>query len=376
MDEKPESARENAEETSDMTPAETCGAAPGEAAAAGAESAPLSPGLAREARSCFSRVGWTYFLIFGAAVLAQLGLLAAARAWAPALLESDWSIWIAALAPIYLIGLPLGWRVLRRLPADAPRAGALGFGGLLRFLAMSVTVMYLGNILGLAVNFGLSALLGKTFSGSPLAGLLQGTDLWKNVLFVVLLAPAMEELIFRKLLCDRIRVYGEKTAILVSGLVFGLYHGNLSQFFYAAGLGMIFAYVYLRTGRLRYTIILHSVINFLGGVASVFLLQNVDLEQLTQLGQYAAGDTRAMLEILRKNLLPLIGLSAYGSVISAMFIVGLVFLISGRKKAVFLPAERELPRTGRAKLVLANPGMLAYALCTVGFMVYVVLKGA
>ena len=68
----------------------------------------------------------------------------------------------------------------------------------------------------------------------------------------------LEEFIFRKMVIDRIWQYGEKIAVVTSALIFALFHINLFQFFYALGIGLIFAYVYLRTGKLRYTIIMHA----------------------------------------------------------------------------------------------------------------------
>ena len=53
---------------------------------------------------------------------------------------------------------------------------------------------------------------------------------------------------------------------MINGLCFGLFHGNLAQFFYTAILGMILAYVYIRTGKILYTMGIHACLNFLGGV--------------------------------------------------------------------------------------------------------------
>ena len=57
------------------------------------------------------------------------------------------------------------------------------------------------------------------------------------------------------------RRYGEKTAIVFSALAFALFHMNLFQFFYAFGLGLIFGYVYTRTSRLRYSVLMHMLID-------------------------------------------------------------------------------------------------------------------
>ena len=45
---------------------------------------------------------------------------------------------------------------------------------------------------------------------------------------------------------NKIRMYGDKVAIITTAIMFGLFHANFSQFFYAVGLGVIFAYVTLK----------------------------------------------------------------------------------------------------------------------------------
>lgn len=53
--------------------------------------------------------------------------------------------------------------------------------------------------------------------------------------------------------------------------MFGMAHGNFSQFFYAFGIGILWAYVYAKTGKVRYTIGFHMLFNLLGGVITVEL---------------------------------------------------------------------------------------------------------
>ena len=111
------------------------------------------------------------------------------------------------------------------------------------------------------------------------------------LLVAVIIGPIAEELIFRKFLLDRIAGYGQITAMLMSGLIFGLAHGNFFQFFYAFAIGVIFAWVYLRTGRIRYTMLLHMMINFCGSLIPLGLLKVVEMNpilgSLLALGQLA-----------------------------------------------------------------------------------------
>ena len=61
------------------------------------------------------------------------------------------------------------------------------------------------------------------------------------------------------------------------GLFFALFHGNFYQFFYALLLGMVFAWLYSSTGRIRYNIMLHMLINLMGGVLPIMMSPGMDL---------------------------------------------------------------------------------------------------
>jgi len=58
-------------------------------------------------------------------------------------------------------------------------------------------------------------------------------------LLVSIGAPVCEELIFRKMLVTRALKYGEGVAILLSGLVFGLFHGDLNQIYVCLWIGIV-----------------------------------------------------------------------------------------------------------------------------------------
>lgn len=77
-----------------------------------------------------------------------------------------------------------------------------------------------------------------------------------------ILVPIAEELIFRGLILNRLKC-GMKTwnAILLSALLFGIYHMNLVQFIYAAIVGVLLACVYEKYQRLLVPILFHAVAN-------------------------------------------------------------------------------------------------------------------
>ena len=184
---------------------------------------------------------------------------------------------------MYLISMPLMMLLIRRVPAVSVEKHPMTFLQWLTAFFMCYAIMYLGNLVGLGLTFVIGMV-----KGSPVDNALVdiATDIspWTALVIMVLCAPVFEELIFRKLLIDRTVKYGEKTAVLFSGIFFGLFHGNLNQFAYAFGLGIFWGFIYVKTGKIRYSICMHMAVNFLGSVASVFLLKSVAYEELIEVG--------------------------------------------------------------------------------------------
>ena len=88
-------------------------------------------------------------------------------------------------------------------------------------------------------------------------------------IMVSFLAPIFEELVFRKFIIDRTRRYGEFAAIMYSSIAFGLFHCNLYQLFYAFAIGLVLGYVYVKTGNVLLTIIIHLIVNTSSSLAPI-----------------------------------------------------------------------------------------------------------
>jgi len=72
-----------------------------------------------------------------------------------------------------------------------------------------------------------------------------GSDSVSMFLYASFFGPVSEELIFRGAGLRAFEKYGKIFAILMSSLLFGLFHGNFPQFFFATFVGIIFSYVTL-----------------------------------------------------------------------------------------------------------------------------------
>lgn len=87
------------------------------------------------------------------------------------------------------------------------------------------------------------------------------------VLSIAVLGPAIEELVFRRIIIDECTVYfkgRQWAAILLSAILFGVIHMNPAQMAFAAGAGIIFGWIYCRTGSMLPGFVGHVINNSIG----------------------------------------------------------------------------------------------------------------
>lgn len=94
---------------------------------------------------------------------------------------------------------------------------------------------------------------------------LNGSVLFNTFTFIsaVILAPIFEELIFRGMILQVLSKYNKVFAILVTSLLFGLLHLNMTQAVPAFFMSLILCYMCLKTDSLLVTILAHAGNNLL-----------------------------------------------------------------------------------------------------------------
>ena len=271
-------------------------------------------------------------------------------------IQRDYNIEFAvAMIPTYLIGYPVSYLIIGdgndKRAIEKRRMKPSHF-----FIAFLIgyALMMIGNIIGMIVTYGIGVIKGEPVTNA-LQDIVMDSNIWIISIYTVLFAPVLEELLFRKFLCDRIVKYGQGITILLSGLMFGLFHGNFNQFFYAFFLGSFLAFLYVKTGNIKYTIGLHMMVNFIGSVVGGLFLQYVDLENLTPV---------SILYTLLYEVL-IFGISIAG------FVLLLVNMSKFRVYERFNPAEKDL----RYKLALVNVGMILYYALFLALMIVEALFG-
>ena len=94
---------------------------------------------------------------------------------------------------------------------------------------------------------------------------LNGSVLFNTFTFisVVILAPIFEELIFRGMILNTLTKYNKMFAIIVTSLLFGLLHLNITQAIPAFFMSLVLCYMYVQTDSMLVTILAHAGNNFL-----------------------------------------------------------------------------------------------------------------
>ena len=302
----------------------------------------------------FSSLGLMYF--FGALIIigVQVAVSMLVLAFAPSLLDNPNLSLLVSMLPTYAIAFPLTSLLIRQVPGVQMKKHNMKPTQLLGAFAISYALMYLSNLAGQFFTNIIGIIKGSPVDDA-IADLVSELNPLTALFVMVLLAPALEEWIFRKLLVDRTIRYGEGTAIFLSGLMFGLFHGNLNQFVYTFLVGAFWAFIYVKTGRLRYTIYLHMALNFMGSVGSLFFLDAIS----TLEGGFSAMNG---FHFLLGMLLPLAIVIPYLIVVFGLVISGIVLLVTNWKRFRLIPAELFIPKEKRFSVIFLNVGMILYVL--------------
>ncbi len=223
--------------------------------------------------------------------------------------------------------------VLKTLPEYEGAGEKFGIGKFFAALTACFAIGMVGNLIGSAMLAIWNGLTGFE-AGGEVDAIIESADGFILVLMVGVCAPFLEEFFFRKLLIDRLRGHGELAAILLSAVFFGLFHGNFSQFFYAAGLGVLLGYIYAKSGSFLSVFLLHAAFNCLSGLLPTFLL----------------GEENEMLYMI------------YTVVYLVVVVLGLIFAIFGATQARFQKSEPAISSDRAVSAACLNGGVIAAVL--------------
>lgn len=252
--------------------------------------------------------------------------------WTGVLVQYVFSIGLPFLAVI-----PMTW-FLRSDRRPAQKLSAEVWGSAL-FMALGLG--YIFNFLGVFLDSFISI-----FTGVPAGDMNPVMDALDAltpgmVIYTCLVAPFMEELLFRGVLLRKARRFGDRTAVVFTAVMFGLMHGNLNQFLYAVVIGLVLGYLAVRTNRILYNVLLHMAVNSF----SMLLVMVED-------GLYALGLSWAAAAFSFASCLMVLLLIAAGIYF---------FFRDGRRYWWQMGQQNGVP-TSYKKYVYLNPGFLFYVI--------------
>lgn len=152
------------------------------------------------------------------------------------------------------------------------------------------------------------------------------------LVLLLIFNPVVEEFVFRHLFASRLLKHGERFYILASAYCFAVLHGasvGLVHIVYTFILGLIWAYLTVKSGSPLLAVLMHAVSNLFNAV---------------------------IIQLLSSQLM---ALAVYSLAIMALGVVGIVLYIKNRKKLV-LDGSSGLMDKQAVKDVFTNRGVLIY----------------
>lgn len=158
---------------------------------------------------------------------------------------------------------------------NGSRSDRLPSGGQGRFFLLTV-ILAASSAVGLNIFLALTGLVQNAAGYQEVAQRQYGVTFGVGLFLYVLVSPLAEEVVFRGVIYNRLRrifygvgneikLYGEQgrlvLAMVLSGLLFGIYHGNLVQGIYGGCMGVLISYMYERTHSFYVPCLFHAVAN-------------------------------------------------------------------------------------------------------------------
>lgn len=204
-----------------------------------------------------------YYLVYNAAFVLLFFLLKGVAGLAggewPQRLETQQAAVTGILGGLsMLIGiLPLGKSLQEELAQNASETDRRSLSDGLLTVAAGFT-----SSVGLNILFSLSGAAQQSESYQSVAKDQYAVPLIVGILLYGIVSPLAEEVVFRGILFNRMRKdFPPGMAILLSGVLFGLYHGNMVQGIYGTLMGVLMAYLYERMGRFEIPCLFHMTAN-------------------------------------------------------------------------------------------------------------------
>ena len=313
----------------------------------------------RELRKTSCGLGWAFFAaLVSPFLLAQIGKFFLQAIGYPSSGSNGFGglspilyyLFSGAIYSLFLIVPFAVYLLIKRLPvAEVLPFEHVSVGNAVACVCFGLAACMLANI---PANIVAAFLESIGFSGNmpsePKTDILSANIIY--AIGVMIIPPLVEEFVFRGVILNRLRKFGDGFAIFGSALLFGMFHGNFIQIPFAFVVGLVLALIVVRTGNLWITVAIHAINN---GFSLLYEF----------LGRYQGKEFAT---------------SVTNRIWLAFIVFGLIALIIlCKKNKRFFNTDRPatfMPLSTRFGAMLGNIGMIAALLVCVGNAVYALVS--
>ncbi|MGI6623006.1 MAG: CPBP family intramembrane metalloprotease [Clostridiaceae bacterium] len=226
-------------------------------------------------------------------------------------------------------------------------------------LVMSPVMVVAGFCAGFVALLAIKGVFGKVYLEGDITDLMT-RSLPIALLLIAVLPAVCEELLFRGMIQKGLERLGAGWSILLSGILFGLFHFDFQRLAAQTIIGLLSAYVVYRTGSIFNGMILHFMNNGLLTLFSNFTAGSQVEGAKVITDPFATPEFLQLAEQYGMSLEQLLGLMAgilsVLFVISAGVLIGLLFVVKAITKG---KVEKPEKVKGSAKgLLIGFPGIL------------------
>lgn len=179
----------------------------------------------------------------------------------------------------------------------------------------------------------------------------------------VILAPIFEEIMLRATIANDGQKYGTWSVIIISGIMFGLWHCNIGQTALAVVLGAGSAFLLYKTKSIYPCFLVHFCLNIFGTISSVIvgIIGKDDLDNVSDMVE--SGHFGALIAML--GLFGIIMML----IVSAFIFIVLEFIFH-RDSFKLEPKSREVSEMKKLAIYFTSPVTVVAVLIFVGLTIY------
>ena len=323
----------------------------------------------RSAKKAFSRIGIALVLFFAATMAAQLLFGVVCELFFPEFLKGEitpqTSLLISSVT-MYLIGVPVFYLCVKGLDTFDGDCTKCSFKTLGVAFVISFSLTYFGQMLGDTVASFFYETMNIELVSETIE-LISRISWLDALVFSVIIGPFFEELMFRKLIIDRTRGYGEKLSVIFSALMFAFFHMSVQQFFYTFFIGLLYGYLYIRKGKLIYCWLLHAAFNFFGAVVPLLFTEFVPEYDSFMKMAFDENAMEKLFEIVEANPVAYGIVAWYSLATIVMSFVGIFWFSKRVRRMRFERAAFELPKDSEASTAFVNLGVILFIALAIAY---------